>query len=327
MNVLVVGGAGYIGSHTVRALKDAGHKPVVFDNLVNGHTESADRLGVQLIEGDICNRADLGLAFASMPFDAVVHFAAYAYVGESVRRPEMYYANNVAGTLTLLEAMLEAHVDKIVFSSSCATYGNPQAQTLDETHPQRPINPYGRTKLISEWMLQDFDLAYGIRHVALRYFNAAGASRDGVLGEDHKVETHLIPLCLQAASGVNEKITIFGTDYDTPDGTCIRDYIHVEDLASAHVLALEYLAEGNPSVQLNVGTGKGYSVREVVHVSTAVSGHSIPVVLGSRRPGDPARLIADARRIRELFGWTPKYNDLESIVRTAWGWFETGGRY
>jgi UDP-glucose-4-epimerase GalE len=327
MSILVVGGAGYIGSHAVRALKVAGRDPVIFDNLSEGHRQVAERLDVPLIVGDINDPADLKRAFRERPIEAVMHFAAFAYVGESVNEPAKYYRNNTAGAMTLFEAMIAAGVDKVIFSSTCATYGDPIRERLDEDHPQRPINPYGRSKLMVEQILKDFDTAYGLRHVALRYFNAAGASEDGLLGEQHRIETHLIPLCLLAVLGKRPALTVFGADYDTPDGTCVRDYIHVDDLADAHIKAIDYLKTGGASTQLNVATGAGHSVREVVRCVEKVTGRTVPIVDGARRPGDPARLIASPERIRATLGWSAKKADLETMVASAWRWFEAGGAY
>lgn len=327
MKVLVVGGAGYIGSHTVRALAEAGHEPVIFDSLIGGHQEVSRRLGVPLVQGDLNHSEQIRDALERQLVDAVMHFAAYAYVGESVTHPAKYYQNNVVGTIQLLEAMRAVGIRWFVFSSTCATYGIPATETLDETHPQKPINPYGWTKLMVEQILRDYDHAYALRHVALRYFNASGASHDAVLGEDHDPETHLIPICLEVAAGRRDHLVVYGDDYPTPDGTCIRDYIHVEDLAAAHVQALDYLAAGGDSQMLNVGTGRGYSVKQVVDCTESVTGLPVKVVMGARRAGDPPVLVAHAERVRQLFGWTPKYTELEPILETAWRWAQKGGRY
>lgn len=327
MKVLIVGGAGFIGSHAARRLVQAGHEAILFDSLATGHAEVADRLSLPLLVGDLAHPNDLDAAFARSRVDAVMHFAAFCYVGESVQSPSKYYINNVAGTLNLLEAMRRHGVERIVFSSSCATYGMPQRPTLDERHPQLPVSPYGRTKLINEHMLRDYGAAYGIRFVSLRYFNAAGAAPDGLIGEDHDPETHLIPLCLLAAAKRTLGVTVFGTDYPTADGTCIRDYIHVDDLARAHVLALEHLADGGESLELNVGAGRGFSVREVIACAERVTCQAIPVATGPRRVGDPPILVAAADQIRQSFGWRPDYDALEPIVATAWNWFRAGGRY
>jgi len=319
-HVLVTGGAGYIGSHACKALAAAGYAPVVFDNLVYGH-EWAVQWG-QMEHGDLNHRLQIEALFSKYHFEAVMHFAAYAYVGESVENPAKYYRNNVAGTLNLLEAMVANDVKRIVFSSTCATYGEPECIPIAETHPQQPINPYGASKLMVERMLADFGQAYGLRYIALRYFNAAGADPDGEIGEDHDPETHLIPLVLDAAAGLRDSITVYGEDYDTPDGTCIRDYIHVSDLADAHVLALQSLLRGDSSAVYNLGNGKGYSVSDVIDTARQVTGCEIPVVVGSRRAGDPDRLIGDASLIRARLGWQPDLGSLDSIIETAWHWHE-----
>lgn len=321
--VLVTGGAGYIGSHAVLALQKAGYEVVVFDNLVYGHRDIVENvLKVELIEGDTNDRELLDRVFASRSFSAVMHFAAYAYVGESVTQPDKYYRNNVTGTLTLLEAMVAAGIRSFVFSSTCATYGVPKTVPIPEDHPQDPINPYGMTKLMVERMLADFDRAYDFRSVSFRYFNAAGADPQGRLGEDHQPETHLIPLVLMAALGKRESISIFGTDYPTPDGTCIRDYIHVTDLAEAHVLGLDYLLKGGNSQQFNLGNGNGFSVREVIEMARRVTGRSITAIECDRRPGDPPALVGSAEKARSVLGWNPQYADLEKILSHAWQWHQ-----
>lgn len=321
--VLVTGGAGYIGSHAVLALQKAGYEVVVFDNLVYGHRDIVESvLKVELIEGDTNDRELLDRLFASRPFSAVMHFAAYAYVGESVTQPGKYYRNNVTGTLTLLEAMVAADIKRFVFSSTCATYGVPKIVPIPEDHPQAPINPYGATKLMVERMLSDFDPAYDFKSVAFRYFNAAGADPEGRLGEDHQPETHLIPLVLMAALGKRDSISIFGTDYPTPDGTCIRDYIHVTDLAEAHVLGLDYLLKGGDSQQFNLGNGNGFSVREVIDMGRKVTGRSIEAIECDRRPGDPPALVGSAEKARSVLGWNPQYADLEKILTHAWAWHQ-----
>ncbi len=321
--VLVTGGAGYIGSHAVLALKQAGYPVVVLDNLVYGHKDLAEEiLQVDLVCGDISDRALLEKVFADYGIQAVMHFAAYAYVGESVTNPAKYYRNNVAGTLTMLETMVEAGIKTMVFSSTCATYGNPEQLPIPENHPQNPINPYGMTKLMVEAILSDFDRAYDLRSVRFRYFNAAGADPAGRLGEDHSPETHLIPLVLLTALGQRESISIFGTDYDTPDGTCIRDYIHVTDLAQAHVQGLEYLLAGGSTEVFNLGNGSGFSVREVISAGEAVSGRVIPVVESPRRPGDPAALIGSATKAKQILGWKPEYPEIEVIMKHAWQWHQ-----
>lgn len=312
------GGAGYIGSHACKALACAGFTPVSLDNLVYGHREAV-RWG-PLEVGDINDRAFLDAVLMQYRPLAVMHFAAFAYVGESVLDPGKYYRNNVVGTLTLLEAMRDHGIDRFVFSSSCATYGVPRTGLITEDHPQQPINPYGATKLMVERILSDFGQAHGLRSVALRYFNAAGADPDLETGEDHDPETHLIPLVLRAASGEGVALTVFGTDYDTPDGTCIRDYIHVADLAQAHLLALQSLAGEGGSRAYNLGNGLGFSVREVIATSEQVTGRRIPVHYGPRRPGDPPRLVGDASRIRAELGWQPRFQRLDEIIETAWRW-------
>ncbi len=321
--ILVTGGAGYIGSHTVLALKAAGYRVMVLDNLVYGHRDLAEAvLDVELIYGDISDRALLDQLFADYPIQAVLHFAAYAYVGESVTNPAKYYRNNVVGTLTLLEAMVQAEVFNFVFSSTCATYGNPTQIPIPEDHPQEPINPYGMSKLMVEQILEDFNRAYGLRSVRFRYFNAAGADPEGRLGEDHNPETHLIPLVLLTALGQRESITVFGTDYKTPDGTCIRDYIHVTDLADAHVLGLEYLLEDGETAVFNLGNGDGFSVKEVIQAAKAVTQLPITVEEGYRRAGDPAILIGSATKARKILQWEPKYPDIDVILAHAWQWHQ-----
>ncbi|MBK1646666.1 UDP-glucose 4-epimerase GalE [Thiocapsa imhoffii] len=318
--VLVTGGAGYIGSHACKALAHAGYTPVTLDNLVYGH-RWAVRWG-PLVAGDIADRACLDALIERHRPTAVLHFAAYAYVGESVQDPGKYYRNNVAGTLTLLEALRDHGIPHLIFSSTCATYGVPEQIPIDEQHPQHPINPYGASKLMIERMLADFDTAHGLKSIALRYFNAAGADPNAEIGEAHDPETHLIPLVLDAAAGRRPAITIFGDDYPTPDGTCIRDYIHVTDLAQAHVRALQALEQGADSTRYNLGNGHGFSVREVIDQAARVTGRPIPVERGPRRPGDPPRLIGDATRIRRDLGWQPQSADLETILHTAWRWHQ-----
>jgi UDP-glucose 4-epimerase len=321
--VLVTGGAGYIGSHAVLALKEAGYRVVVLDNLVYGHRDIVESaLEVEFVHGDIGDRAVLDQVFATYPISAVIHFAAYAYVGESVTNPAKYYRNNVVGTLTLLEAMVQAEVFKIVFSSTCASYGNPHQIPIPEDHPQSPINPYGMSKLMVEQILEDFDRAYGLRSVRFRYFNAAGADPQGRLGEDHDPETHLIPLVLLTALGQRDHITVFGTDYKTPDGTCIRDYIHVTDLADAHVLGLQYLLDDGETSVFNLGNGDGFSVKEVITAAREVTGLAIAVEEGPRRAGDPAILIGSATKARKVLGWDPQYSQIEVILSHAWQWHQ-----
>jgi UDP-glucose-4-epimerase GalE len=317
-NVLVTGGAGYIGSHACKALARAGFTPIAYDNLTSGH-RGAVRWG-PIEKGDILDRERLNEVLKTYRPSAVMHFAAHAYVSESVDDPAKYYRNNVAGSLSLLEAMREAGIVQIVSSSTCATYGIPQAVPITEDHPQTPINPYGASKLMIERMLADFGSAYGLRTISLRYFNAAGADPDGEIGEDHDPETHLIPLILEAAARRRPDITVYGTDYDTPDGTCIRDYVHVTDLATAHVLALKALAGGSQSACYNLGSGKGFSVREVIAMASSVTGREVPVKEGLRRPGDPPYLVANATRAEAQLGWKSQYDDLSTILKTAWLW-------
>lgn len=320
--VLVTGGAGYIGSHACKALAKAGYLPIAYDNLCFGH-EWAVQWGPLEI-GDIADRDRLNAVMRQYQPAAIMHFAAFAYVGESVDHPGKYYRNNVAGSLTLLEAARDCGIGRFIFSSTCATYGVPKALPIDETSPQHPVNPYGHSKLIVEQMLRDFEVAHGLKWIALRYFNAAGADRDVQIGEFHNPETHLIPLVLDAASGRSDAITVFGTDYDTPDGTCVRDYIHVSDLADAHVLALMALESGRPSGVYNLGNGLGFSVNEVIAAAERVTGLEIPRRYGTRRAGDPARLVADAGKAKSELGWQPQVTDLEEIISTAWAWRQRG---
>lgn len=316
--VLVPGGAGYIGAHACKALARAGFLPVAYDILVHGH-RAAVKWG-PLEEGDISDRRRLESVMQQYKPVAVMHFAAYAYVGESVADPAAYYRNNAVGSLCLLEAMRNCNINKIIFSSTCATYGLPEQTPIAESHPQSPINPYGRSKLMIEWILQDFAAAYGIEFVSLRYFNAAGADPDAEIGEDHHPETHLIPLVLDAALGRIDRINVFGTDYDTPDGTCIRDYIHVADLADAHLLALEYLLNGRGCNVFNLGNGHGFSVRQVIETAAEVTGCPIPFLDSDRRPGDPPILIGDSQKIRQILGWEPVLHQMHTIIETAWQW-------
>ncbi|MEC7677736.1 MAG: UDP-glucose 4-epimerase GalE [Planctomycetota bacterium] len=319
MNVLVVGGAGYIGSHAVRKLTDAGHHVLVYDNLSRGHREAVpDGL---LIEGELTDTATLTRVLTEHGIEAVMHFAAFALVNESVNDPALYYQNNVVATLSLLEAMRLADVKKFVFSSTTATYGEPDQVPISEDTPQRPINPYGFTKLVIEQALADYAEAYGMGYAALRYFNAAGAHPDGTIGEDHEPETHLIPIVLQVALGQRDSITIFGNDYQTSDGTCVRDYVHVNDLADAHLKALDKIRP-SAGICLNLGTGRGTSVREIIDACREVTGHAIPEKVGQRREGDPSELVADATRAQDQLGWEPQYVDVRSIVETAWRWHQ-----
>ncbi len=321
--ILVTGGAGYIGSHAVLALESAGYPVVILDSLEYGHRELVEQhLKAELVVGKTTDRALLDHIFQTHDIGAVMHFAAYIAVGESVQKPAEYYHNNVVGTLTLLEAMLAANVKCFVFSSTCAIYGPPKTIPIPEDHPKNPISPYASSKLMVEAMLKDFTAAYGLRSVAFRYFNAAGADPEGRLGEDHQPETHLIPLVLQTALGHREHIAIFGTDYDTPDGTCIRDYIHVTDLATAHVQGLEYLLGGGATEVFNLGNGSGFSVRQVIDAARAITGRDIPVVEVERRAGDPAMLIGSAAKAQKLLGWNPQYPEIEVILRHAWNWHQ-----
>jgi UDP-glucose 4-epimerase len=313
MKYLVVGGAGYIGSHMVRHLTKAGHQVVVVDT-------ARPRPGIAWVAMDIVDGPALDRLFGEHRFDAVFHFASFIQVGESVADPGKYYQNNVAATLSLLQAMRRAQVNQLVFSSSAAVYGDPLSVPIDEAHPKAPINPYGRSKWIVEQMLGEFDQAYGLKSVSLRYFNAAGADPGGQLGECHEPETHLIPLILQAAAGRREAITVYGRDYDTPDGTCIRDYVHVSDLASAHAQAVDYLRAGGTSTAFNLGNGQGFSVQQVIDAARTVTGRTIATLDAPRRAGDPPRLVADAGKARSVLGWQPAFSSLEQIVAHAWNW-------
>lgn len=316
--VLVTGGAGYIGSHACKSLHGAGFLPIAYDSLVFGH-EWAVKWG-PLERGDITDEGRLSAVIRQYRPQAVMHFAAFAFVGESVTNPAKYYANNVGGSLVLLEAMRDNGIDKLVFSSTCATHGMSGVFPIAEDQPQRPVNPYGMTKFVVERMLADFDTAYGLKSLSLRYFNAAGADPDAEIGEDHDPETHLVPLVLDTLIGRRSTLTIFGDDYETDDGTCIRDYIHVSDLASAHVLALEALLGGSDSQAYNLGNGKGFSVHQVIATAEDVTGKEVPVAVGPRRAGDPAILVADAARARKQLGWRPRYDSIETIIGTAWAW-------
>lgn len=318
MNVLVTGGAGYIGSHVARHLADAGHRPVVLDNLGKGHREAV--AGLLLVEGDIGDRTLVERVLREERIEAVVHLAADCLVGESVAEPGKYFRNNVVNGLALADAMVAAGVLRLVFSSTAAVYGEPETTPITEDHPKSPTNPYGLSKLTFERILSTYDHAYGLRYTALRYFNAAGADPAGRLGEDHDPESHLIPIVLQVASGQRPSIRVFGTDYPTPDGTCVRDYVHVADLASAHRLALERLAAGAVSGAFNLGTGHGYSIREVVEAAERVTGRQVPCEDAPRRPGDPAVLVASSERARQELGWEPRHGALDTIIETAWRW-------
>jgi UDP-glucose-4-epimerase GalE len=317
VRILITGGAGYIGSHATRLFLERGHDVSVYDNLCHGHAAAVPSR--VLIRGDLADHRFLEDTLRSRRIEAVVHFAAFCYVGESVQHPEKYYTNNLANTLQLLVTMRRTGVSRIVFSSTCATYGVPQQVPITESEKQQPINPYGRAKLAVEWLLADYAQAYSFAYAALRYFNAAGASPSGDIGEDHDPETHLIPLVLQVALGQRPHIEIFGTDYPTPDGACIRDYIHVDDLAEAHLLALERLQPGR-GLRYNLGSEVGSSVREVVRACEEVAGRRIAVKEGPRRPGDPPVLVAASTLAQKELGWQPRYRDLRSIVETAWRW-------
>ena len=316
--ILVTGGAGYVGSHACKALARAGYRPVAYDSLIRGHREAV-RWG-PLVQADLADAKRLIDTIKSFDVAAVLHFAAFAYVGESVEEPGLYFRNNVANTLTLLEALRTSAVRHIVFSSTCATYGVPERVPITESAPQRPVNPYGESKLMVERMLHWYGAAHGFTHAALRYFNAAGADPEGEIGEDHEPETHLIPLVLQAAMGQRARIDVLGTDYPTPDGTAVRDYIHVQDLADAHVRAVQLLLRGGLSITVNLGTGAGHSVREVIAAAERVTGRRVPRREAPRRFGDPPVLVADPSRARELLGWRATHSDLDTILKTAWAW-------
>jgi UDP-glucose-4-epimerase GalE len=320
MNILITGGAGYIGSHTLRFLLERGHEVWALDNLSAGHAQAVHP--GRLLRGDLNDLESLHSVFRAHRFDAVIHFAASSLVGESAEFPERYYRNNVIGSLQLFETMLKYRVSRIVFSSTCATYGIPDRVPIDEDTPQRPINPYGNTKLVMETVLKDFASCHQWQVGILRYFNAAGASPRGDIGEDHHPESHLIPIVIQQVLGQREEVSIFGTDYPTQDGTCVRDYIHVDDLADAHARALECLVPGKPLI-CNLGTGQGHSVREVIHTVEAITGRRIATREHPRRPGDPPVLVAQARRAAELLGWQPSYTTLHRIIETAWNWHHT----
>lgn len=322
MNILVIGGAGYIGSHCVRQLQLAGHRPVVLDNLVLGHREAVSE-DVPFYKSDLGDQNAVGKILQDEKIDLVMHFAAYAWVGESVSDPLKYYMNNVAATLRLLETMLKHQVKKFVFSSTCATYGEPEQLPIVETLPQSPINPYGQTKLDVENCLRAFASAYRFSFAAFRYFNAAGAAEDGMIGEDHSPETHLIPLVIDAATGARESITVFGTDYSTPDGTCLRDYVHVDDLSRAHIAVFNKLETPGASLFYNLGTGQPTSVREVIVAVESVTGLKVPIAEGDRRAGDPPTLYADASKAQKELGWEVKYPNIHSIVETAWNWHKS----
>ena len=316
-NILVIGGAGYIGSHTVKMLASKGYNPVILDNLSKGHKEAVQGYPFEL--ADLGDKARLAETFKKYNIEAVMHFAAFAEVGESVKEPSKYYHNNVAKVLDLLDAMVENNIHYFVFSSTAATFGEPIKPTINEQHPQLPINPYGNTKLMVEKMLADFDVAYGLKATALRYFNASGADDSGEIGESHDPESHLIPIVLQAAAGKRPCIKMFGNDYPTPDGTCVRDYIHVNDLARAHILALEKMVKDNVSERFNLGSGSGFSVKELVDEARKITGINFKAEVAPRRPGDPAILVADSTKAQQVLGWKPEYN-LTRIIQTAWNW-------
>ncbi len=316
--ILVVGGAGYIGSYMVKLLARNGYEPIVLDNLSRGHKELV--VAGELIEGDLSDMKLLDDIFSGNSIDAVFHFAALAYVGESMEQPSLYYKNNVCATWNLLDRMIKHDVNVFVFSSTCAIYGEPKWLPLTEDHPQEPISPYGRTKLIIEWMLDDFRQAYGLKYVNLRYFNAAGADPEGEVGEWHEPETHLIPNILLSILDDKKELLIYGDDYPTPDGTCIRDYIHIHDLCRAHLLALDYLLNGGEATSFNLGNGEGYSILEIIKATEKVTGKTVKFKFIHRRPGDPARLIGSTEKAKKILGWKSEYGDIETIIETAWNW-------
>jgi len=326
-NILVVGGAGYIGSHMVKDLLDADYDVITLDDLSTGHLELLP--GGEFIEGSLGDTVLLDKLFSTHKISAVMHFAAFSLVGESVEKPLKYYRNNMATTAELLDSMIRHKIKRFIFSSTAAVYGEPVEISITESHPCNPTNPYGRSKIAVERMLKDCDSAYGLKHISLRYFNASGADESGDIGERHTNETHLIPLILEVANGRRENINIFGTNYPTHDGTCIRDYIHVSDLTQAHLLALEALLSGGKSAVYNLGNNRGYSVREVIELARKLTGKPIPAIEADRRPGDPAILIASSDKIKKELGWKPKFEDLENIIKTAWIWHQkeanTGG--
>lgn len=318
MNILVTGGAGYIGSHVVKELLATRHQVITYDNLAKGHPEAV--VGGEFVRGDLADEELLSKTFEDYDIDAVIHLAADSLVGESMENPAKYYQNNLVNGIKLLDTMLKYDVEKIVFSSTAAVYGEVEEMPITEAAPKEPTNVYGRTKLAFEQTMKDYQEAYGLKHISLRYFNASGADESGEIGEDHNPETHLIPIVLQKALGQRDKLAIFGTDYPTRDGTCVRDYIHVTDLAQAHILAVEALNNGGQSTVYNLGNGDGYSVKEVIETASEVVGDEIEAVEGERRAGDPAKLIASADKIREELGWEPQYGDLKTIIATAWQW-------
>jgi UDP-glucose 4-epimerase len=318
--ILIVGGAGYIGSHVNKYITQKGYSTIVYDNLITGHKDFV-KWG-EFVLGDTSDREQLELVFATYPIEAVFYFAAFAYVGESVQDPQKYYKNNLQFTITLLEVMQKYGVKNFIFSSTCATYGIPQEIPIPEIHPQNPINPYGRSKLSVEWILEDYSRAYGLKYVSLRYFNAAGADPEGEIGERHNPETHLIPIILEVALKKRKVVKIFGTDYPTPDGTCIRDYIHVMDLAQAHWLGLEYLKNEKTSQVFNLGNGKGFSVKEVIETARKITQRDILAIPSSKRPGDPPILVGSSEKAKNILGWAPEFPDLDIIIQTAWKWHQ-----
>ena len=322
MAILICGGAGYIGSHVNKQLNAEGYETIIFDNLVYGHREAV-KWG-KLIVGDLCNIDEIEAVFKNYDIEAVYHFAAYAYVGESVENPEKYYYNNVVNTLNLLKVMVKYNCKRIIFSSTCATYGEPRSVPITEDMPQNPINPYGATKLMVERIFKDYNKAYGLQFVVLRYFNAAGADPDCEIGESHNPETHIIPLVLDAASGKRPNVKVFGTDYDTFDGSCIRDYIHVYDLATAHLLALHYLEDNKGSDFFNLGNSLGTSVIEVIDSARRITKKEFNVIFSARRPGDPAKLVGSSEKAQKILGWAPVYGNIDMIMKHAWDWHENG---
>ena len=322
MTILVLGGAGYIGSHAVDQLIEKGYDVAVVDNLLTGHRQAV-HTNARFYEGDIRDKEFLRGVFQKETIEGVLHFAASSLVGESVEKPLVYFNNNVYGMQVLLEVMHEFDVKRIVFSSTAATYGEPKESPITEESPTNPKNPYGESKLMMEKMMKWCDEAYGMRYVALRYFNVAGAKNDASIGEDHTPETHLVPIILQVALGQRESLAIYGDDYDTPDGTCIRDYVQVEDLIAAHILALEYLKAGNESNFFNLGSNKGYSVTEMLEAAREVTGRDIPAKIAPRRAGDPSRLVASSEKARAILGWAPEYTDVKEIIKTSWAWHES----
>jgi len=316
--ILVAGGAGYIGSYMVKMLARHGYEPVVIDNLSRGHKELV--VAGKFIEGDLLDKALLQRLFSEHNIEAVFHFAALAYVGESIKYPSLYYKNNVCATWNLLDQMVRHRVPYFIFSSTCATYGEPKWLPLTENHPQNPISPYGRTKLAIEWMLEDFWQAYGLKYINLRYFNAAGADPDGEVGEWHEPETHLIPNILLSLLSENRLLEVYGNDYPTPDGTCIRDYIHIHDLCYAHLLALNYLMDGGKPDSFNLGNGEGYSIVEIIRATEKITGEKVNFEYRERRPGDPARLVGSAEKAKRILGWKPEYPEIDVIIDTAWKW-------